>query len=295
VTNDNTDLSPAEALFVELLGRVESCGDLDVNAFFAQHVEHAAELRELWSRHTAARGLQAHGLPEDPATLAADSLTRALIERLRGRSRDSARYGELSEIDRGGMGAIMRVWDPDVRQALAMKVILDASEERSVDGRKLAKFLEEAQITGQLDHLGIVPVHEIGLGADGRVYFTMRLIKGIDLRRVFELVRTGEDGWNTTRALGVLLKACEAMSYAHSKRVIHRDLKPGNVMVGKFGEVCVMDWGLARVLGREDVHDLRNTLPANSARACRRQVWLSAPHAALSSERGLSQQLRTLT
>jgi serine/threonine protein kinase len=74
---------------------------------------------------------------------------------------------------------------------------------------------------------------------------------------VFEHVQTGHDGWNQVRALNVLLRVCEAVAFAHSKQVIHRDLKPANVMVGRFGEVVVMDWGLARVLGREDKHDLR--------------------------------------
>ncbi|MBI5283907.1 MAG: SUMF1/EgtB/PvdO family nonheme iron enzyme, partial [Chloroflexi bacterium] len=82
-------------------------------------------------------------------------------------------------------------------------------------------------------------------------------VKGEDLRQVFDHVTTGHAGWNETRALSVLLKVCEAMSYAHDKGVIHRDLKPANVMVGKYGEVYVMDWGLARVLGQEDQHDVR--------------------------------------
>ena len=144
-----------------------------------------------------------------------------------------------------------------------MKVMLDASESdgsastASATQRRAARFLEEAQITGQLDHPGIVPVHELGLDAEGRLYFTMKLVKGRELREVFELVRKDEDGWNLPRALGVLLRVCEAMAYAHDKRVIHRDLKPSNLMVGRFGEVFVMDWGLARVLDRPDPRDLR--------------------------------------
>ncbi len=185
-----------------------------------------------------------------------------LVENLRRSGPTGARYRLLGEVARGGMGAILKIWDDDLRRALAMKVVLgsdDSStgETPAIDPQTLGRFLEEAQITGQLDHPGIVPVHELGLDANGRVYFTMRLVRGEELRTIFEHVRDGTDGWNATRALGVMLKVCEAMSYAHSKGVIHRDLKPGNVMVGKFGEVYVMDWGLARVLGRADKHDLR--------------------------------------
>ena len=145
---------------------------------------------------------------------------------------------------------------------LAMKVLLGKStspasgETPRSDPRSLGRFLEEAQVTGQLDHPGIVPVHELGLDGDGRVYFTMKLVEGHDLKRVLELVAEGQEGWTQTRALGVLSKVCEAMAYAHHKGVVHRDLKPANVMVGRFGEVYVMDWGLAKVLGREDQKDL---------------------------------------
>src|SRR5262249_51065284 len=96
-----------------------------------------------------------------------------------------------------------------------------------------------------------------GIDATGRFFFTMRLVRGRDFRRVLQLVHAKTEGWTCVRALGVLLKVCEAIAYAHDKGVIHRDLKPANVMVGRFGEVYVMDWGLARVLGRKDPHDLR--------------------------------------
>ena len=127
------------------------------------------------------------------------------------------------------------------RHELVQRLFVRAGE---LSGEQRARFLEEAQVTGQLDHPGIVPVHELGLDSEGRVYFTMKLVKGEDLRSIFAQVETGEHGWNLTRALGVLLKVCDAMAYGHSKGVIHRDLKPANVMVGKFGEVYVMDWGL---------------------------------------------------
>jgi formylglycine-generating enzyme required for sulfatase activity/serine/threonine protein kinase len=190
------------------------------------------------------------------------SATSDLVRRLGKHRQKAARYELEGEVARGGMGAILRVWDGDLRRHLAMKVIL-GRESGEIDATpriepgQLGRFLEEAQVTSQLDHPGIVPVHELGLDAEGRVYFTMKLVKGRDLKTIFDLVFRHEEGWNETRALGVLLKACEAMAYAHAKGVIHRDLKPANVMVGNFGEVYVMDWGLARVLGRRDRHDIR--------------------------------------
>ncbi|MFN0007473.1 MAG: SUMF1/EgtB/PvdO family nonheme iron enzyme [Planctomycetota bacterium] len=201
-----------------------------------------------------------------PPIEAADSASGAtdeLLTRLASHRFEKSRYSLQGEIARGGMGAILKVRDEDLRRTLAMKVILGKADARvegstpSVDSRMLGRFLEEAQVTGQLDHPGIAPVHELGLDSDGRVYFTMKLVKGRDLKHIFDLVFEGKEKWNETRALSVVLKVCEAMAYAHSKGVIHRDLKPANVMVGSFGEVYVMDWGLARVLGRKDTHDIR--------------------------------------
>lgn len=197
------------------------------------------------------------------------SSKQRLLE-LQTRIGTESRYEILGEFARGGMGAILRVWDRDLRRTLAMKVVLGQADAESNDGSSeldentLGRFLEEAQVTGQLDHPGIVPVHELGLDTDRQVYFTMKLVKGRDLKAIFDLVKTGEEDWTQTRALGVLLKVCEAMSYAHSKKVIHRDLKPANIMVGPFGEVYVMDWGLAHVAGQQDTKDIR-VRPAESA------------------------------
>ncbi|MEM7231576.1 MAG: protein kinase [Planctomycetota bacterium] len=177
--------------------------------------------------------------------------------------KDGSCFDYQGEIARGGMGAILRVWDKDLHRPLAMKVILgsEKSQGRSdistVPPEKLARFLEEAQVTAQLDHPGVVPVHELGLSPDGRVYFTMRLVQGRELGTVFELARREDPAWSLTRVLGVMVKVCQTLAYAHSKGVVHRDLKPGNVMVGNYGEVYVMDWGLAKVKGAEDKHDLR--------------------------------------
>ncbi len=183
-----------------------------------------------------------------------------ILQRLRTHLGGQSRYQVRGEVARGGMGLILRVWDEDLRRELAMKVVLGQKGQAALEDippKVLGRFLEEAQVTGQLDHPGIVPVHELAIDAVGGVFFTMRLVRGRDLKEIIELVHAGRDGWTLTRALWAMLKVCDAMAYAHSKGVIHRDLKPANVMVGRFGEVYVMDWGLARVLGTPDRHDLR--------------------------------------
>ncbi|HEX5050276.1 MAG TPA: serine/threonine-protein kinase [Planctomycetota bacterium] len=161
------------------------------------------------------------------------------------------RYVAQRELGRGGMGEVIQVWDRELRRPLAMKV-LPRLHAAGSDGRSerdaVVRFLEEAQITAQLDHPGIVPVHELGVGDDGRAFFTMSLIRGRTFGEVIEFVHTRRDDWSLTRAVSVLLRVCEAVAFAHDRGVVHRDLKPANVMVGSYGETYVVDWGLARVV-----------------------------------------------
>lgn len=222
----------------------------------------------------AAATPRANPTPTSSTNASASGASAPTLARLGGRAGASSRYRLQGEIARGGMGAILEVYDEDLRRKLAMKVILDrrgdsaSTPASGSDPITLGRFLEEAQVTGQLDHPGIVPVHELGLDDQGRVYFTMRLVRGRNLETIFGLARRDEEGWSTTRALGVLLKVCEAMAYAHEKGVVHRDLKPHNVMVGRFGEVYVMDWGLARVKNASERRDLRirpGAAPADAA------------------------------
>jgi len=161
------------------------------------------------------------------------------------------RYTSGEEIARGGMGSIRRVHDESLHRNLAMKVALRHGPAAS------ARVEEEAQITSHLDHPGVVPVHEAGVDRDGRSFFTMRLTEGRDLREIIRLVHRGEDGWSLPRALEVLLKVCDTMAFAHARGVVHRDLKPDNVRVGGFGEVYVMDWGLAKSKDKPETRDLR--------------------------------------
>ncbi len=178
------------------------------------------------------------------------------LSRIRRHTPAGGRYTILGEIATGGMARVLRVWDEDLQRELAMKVVSrearagSSDEERADHERALVRFLDEARITGQLDHPGIVPVHEVAMDDSGRVYFTMPLVRGRTLKRVFELARSEQDGWTLHRALGALHKVCLTLAFAHAKGVVHRDLKPENIMVGPFGEAYVMDWGLALVLGR---------------------------------------------
>jgi serine/threonine-protein kinase len=154
-------------------------------------------------------------------------------------------YQILDELGHGGMGDVYRVFDADLQRRLAVKV-LQAKHRGRTDLED--RFLEEAQLTGQLQHPGIAPVHQVGRLADGRPFFAMKLIQGRTLAALLHERRALTDG--QTEWLAVFAQVCQAVAYAHSRGVLHRDLKPANVMVGAFGEVQVMDWGLAKVLRR---------------------------------------------
>ena len=164
------------------------------------------------------------------------------------------KYGIREEVGRGGMGKIVKVWDQELNRFLAMKLILDGT---AGNPERMSRFVQEAQVMGQIDHPGIVPIHDFGIDREGRVFFTMRLVKGQDFNEIIDLGIGEKDGWNMSRLVGVLISACQAVAFAHSRGIVHRDLKPANIMVGRFGEVYVMDWGLAKVKGRDEVVDLR--------------------------------------
>ena len=146
------------------------------------------------------------------------------------------------EIARGGMGAILKGRDVDLGRSLAMKVLLDEHKENPL---MVQRFIEEAQIGGQLQHPGVAPVYELGQFEDQRPFFTMKLVKG---RTLAAMLSARTNVFDRGKLLGIFEQICQTMAYAHNRGVIHRDLKPANIMVGSFGEVQVMDWGLAKVL-----------------------------------------------
>jgi serine/threonine-protein kinase len=185
---------------------------------------------------------------------------------------DSGRYQILGEIARGGMGAVFRARDGGLNRELAIKVLLERYSENS---EVVGRFVEEAQIGGQLQHPGIVPVYDLGQFGDKRPFFAMKLIKGRTLADMLNERQTPAD--DLPRYLKIFEQICETMAYAHSKGVIHRDLKPPNVMVGAFGEVQVMDWGLAKVLDGGSVAEKPETVPEQSVIRTVRSVDGSDP------------------
>jgi tetratricopeptide (TPR) repeat protein len=154
---------------------------------------------------------------------------------------EAGRYRIEGFLAGGGMGLVYRAHDPDLRRPLAVKVL---REEYKDEPPLVARFLEEARITGQLQHPGIPPVHEIGRLPDGRPFLAMKLLAGRTLADLLAAPRDAADG--LARFLPVYEQVCQTLAYAHARGVIHRDLKPANIMVGAFGEVQVMDWGLAK-------------------------------------------------
>ena len=146
------------------------------------------------------------------------------------------RYTIREELGRGGMGTVYLADDSILQRPVALKVL---SAEGS-DGTSAERLLQEARVMAQLEHPGLVPVHDAGTLPDGRVFYAMKLVRGQRLDRY----ASGQP--SLADRLAVFRKVCDAVAFAHARGVVHRDLKPQNVMVGAFGEVLVLDWGVAR-------------------------------------------------
>jgi serine/threonine-protein kinase len=163
----------------------------------------------------------------------------------------SMRYRILRPHARGGLGEVFVAHDEELRREVALKCI---QEHKAQDPASRSRFVMEAEITGGLEHPGIVPVYGLGQYADGRPYYAMRFIRGDNLKEAIDRFHrenaVGADSRKRNLALrellGRFLDVCQAVAYAHSRGVLHRDLKPGNVMLGRYGETLVVDWGLAK-------------------------------------------------
>jgi len=141
----------------------------------------------------------------------------------------------------GGMGAVYRVYDRDLKREVALKVVRGDLDEEIWSNR----LKEEARTLAGLDHPGIVPVYEVGQLIDGRIYYTMKLIEGRSLDRAIDTITT------LTERVRIFRDVCATIGFAHSRGIVHLDLKPQNILVAPFGETLVVDWGIARVLNEE--------------------------------------------
>src|SRR5262249_46500227 len=172
-------------------------------------------------------------------------------------SSSGLRFRVLRPHARGGLGEVLVARDEELQREVALKQIQDNYAD---DQESRTRFLMEAEITGGLEHPGIVPVYGLGQYADGRPFYAMRFIRGDSLKDAVERFhaadKPGRDPGERALALRGLLRrfvdVCQAMAYAHSRGVLHRDLKPGNIMIGKYGETLVVDWGLAKPLDQPE-------------------------------------------
>jgi eukaryotic-like serine/threonine-protein kinase len=182
---------------------------------------------------------------DDPyATAAAGTTTSAGL-----------RFRILRAHAKGGLGEVFVAHDEELHREVALKEIQDRHADNP---ESRSRFLLEAEITGGLEHPGIVPVYGLGQYADGRPFYAMRFIRGDSLKEAIERFHKAEPGASATgertlefrKLLGRFIDVCQAMQYAHDRGVLHRDLKPGNIMLGKYGETLVVDWGLAKAAGK---------------------------------------------
>ncbi len=160
------------------------------------------------------------------------------------------RYDVGETLGEGGMGIVRSCIDRRIGRDIAIKSVKPG---RGSHGDAGTRFLREACVQGQLEHPAIVPVYDLGRDPDGTLYFTMKRIRGMTFERIVDALRMGEEEpvrqFSRRKLLTAFASVCQAVDFAHARGVVHRDIKPGNVMLGDFGEVYVLDWGLAKVIG----------------------------------------------
>jgi serine/threonine protein kinase len=165
---------------------------------------------------------------------------------------DAERYKILNVLGEGGMGIVERAEDLDIGRPVAIKRLLpEASHALGI-----ARFVSEIRIVGSLDHPNVVPIHDVGVDADGRYFFVMKYVEGQTLADIIDRLAAGDPAttafWSFERRAELMIAVLQALDYAHERGVIHRDIKPENIMVGSHGEVRLMDWGIARRVDQPD-------------------------------------------
>ncbi len=196
-------------------------------------------------------------IEEEPSLTKAPELPR----------KSNKRYKFIRSIGFGGMKAVLLVLDIDTGREVAMAMMPDFRERPASD---LERFVREARLTARLEHPNIVPVHDMGTDLSGAPFFTMKYLRGQSLATLLRRVRRGEVAsekeYSIERATQIFIRVCNAVLFAHSRRVLHLDIKPDNVNIGDFGEVLVLDWGLAMVMNGGDAAAGSHAGPARETR-----------------------------
>jgi serine/threonine-protein kinase len=240
---DHADLA-LELIYTEFVLRERLGQKPEAAEWYARFPQWQDDLRQLFEVH------QLLG-PEPPRRTDSQSVAQCPTLPQPGTGQANALprladYETEGEIGRGGMGVVYKVRQPRLHRSLAVKVLLESHQGQPEFS---SRFMEEAQVMGQLQHPGVPPVHEVGALDDGRPFFAMKLIQGQTLAALLEARASPAE--DPARFLAVFEQVCQTVAYAHARGVVHRDLKPANIMVGAFGEIQVMDWGLAKVLAED--------------------------------------------
>ena len=198
--------------------------------------------------------------------LATSTFARSTVLPRRRAHDDPSRYEPVRTLGEGGMGEVVLVTDHDIGRQVAVKRLKAGPEQQAA----VLRFAEEVRTVGHLEHPGIVPIHDVGIDEDGQHYLVMKYVEGETLEHIIHRLQEGDPEYlarfDHTRRAHVLLAVLQALRYAHEKGFIHRDLKPANVMVGKFGEVMLMDWGIAKKIerGAQDDAELAHAKTADA-------------------------------
>jgi serine/threonine-protein kinase len=277
-----------------LADHLEARGDLTaakralLDALAEVHLEaHGGDLEKslaaVPANHSTRAGLAALGEPEIEATLArvaraknghatevGDDPDRTSALSVGASTSDGQRFRLLRPHARGGLGEVFVALDAELHREVALKQIL---EKHADDPVSRQRFVAEAEITGGLEHPGVVPVYGLGTYGGGRPYYAMRFIRGDSLKEAIEQFHAdlslkndpGRRSFELRKRLRRFLDVCNAVDYAHSRGVIHRDIKPANIIIGKHGETLVVDWGLAKAVGRADPSVGEQTIAPSSS------------------------------
>jgi serine/threonine protein kinase len=190
------------------------------------------------------------------------------------------RFHRLSALGEGAMGYVELARDNDIHRTVAVKRIIGGADSEAA----LLRFADEIRVVGQLEHPAIVPIYDVGRGEDGQIYLVMKHLQGETMEAIIERLQSGDlayrERFTPEYRARLFLGVLDAISYAHARGVLHRDLKPANIMIGPYGEVTVMDWGIAKLIGKKTLTESSESLTL-TLREKRAQKLLETERSAL--------------